>query len=90
MALGTGYDLTFNTGMANQHTTSINGSGNPTFADIKRVATERKIKNWKAVLDDVQHAVTRWPEFADKYGMTKSRVSEIKSELTRVAKNCSS
>lgn len=88
--LAPGYDLTFNTGMANQHTTSINGSGNPTLADIKKVATERKIKNWEAVLDDVRSAVDRWPEFADKHGMAKSRMSEIKRELTRVAKNCSS
>lgn len=86
--LAPAYDLTFNAGMANQHTTSINGSGNPTLADIKKVAAERKIKNWVAVVDDVRRAVDQWPEFADKHGMAKTRVSEIKRALTRVAKKC--
>ena len=37
----------------------------------------------------LDRAVDRWPEFADKHGMAKTRTSEIKRELTRVAKNCS-
>lgn len=32
------FDLTFNTGMANNHTTAINGSGNPSLSDLKKVA----------------------------------------------------
>jgi serine/threonine-protein kinase HipA len=86
--LAPAYDLTFNTGMANHHTTSINGSGNPGFADLKKVATERKVSNWRRVLDDVRGAVARWPEFASNYGMTKTRTKAIQGELNAIDKVC--
>jgi serine/threonine-protein kinase HipA len=86
--LAPAYDLTFNTGMANHHTTSINGAGNPTFADLKKVATERKIKDWHRVFDEVRSAVSRWPEFARNYDMTKSRVVTIEKELLAIDKAC--
>jgi serine/threonine-protein kinase HipA len=86
--LAPAYDLTFNTGMANHHTTSINGSGNPGFADLKTVATERKVSNWRRVLDDVRGAVARWPEFASNYGMTKTRTKAIQGELNAIDKVC--
>jgi serine/threonine-protein kinase HipA len=82
------YDLTFNTGTANCHTTSINGAGNPTFADLKKVATERQIKDWQHVLDQVRSAVSRWPEFARNYDMAKSRVAAIKKELLVIDRAC--
>jgi serine/threonine-protein kinase HipA len=86
--LAPAYDLTFNTGMANHHTTSINGAGNPRFADIKKVATERGIKNWQRVLDEVRGAVSRWPEFAKNYDMSKSRITAIEKELVLIDKTC--
>lgn len=86
--LAPAYDLTFNHGMNNQHTTAINGSGNPTFSDLKKVATTRGIKNWFSILSEVRDAVARWPEFADKYGLTKSRISTIDKELQRIDKAC--
>jgi serine/threonine-protein kinase HipA len=87
--LAPAYDLTFNSGMANSHATAINGSGNPNFADIKAVASERKIKNWQAILDEVRSAVSRWPEFASYYGMTKTRIRAIQKELAAIDKVCS-
>lgn len=83
------YDLTFNSGMANHHTTSINGAGNPGLADVKKVAAERRIRNWKQVLDEVRSAVSRWPEFAGNYGMTQRRIEAVRKELARVDKACS-
>jgi len=87
--LAPGYDLTFNSGMANYHTTSINGAGNPKYADMKAVATERKIKSWKQMLDEVRGAVSRWPEFASNYGMTQSRIKAIQKTLRGIDKDCS-
>ena len=86
--LAPAYDLTFNTGMANNHTTAINGSGNPVFADLEKVAAERKVKNWQRVLDDVRGAVARWPEFASNYGMTTVRTKEIQKELSAIDTVC--
>lgn len=86
--LAPAYDLTFNTGMANNHTTAINGSGNPGFADFEKVAAERKVKNWQRVLDEVRGAVARWPEFASNYGITKARTKAIQKELSAIDNVC--
>lgn len=86
--LAPAYDLTFSTGMANNHTTSINGSGNPEFPDLAKVASERKVKNWLRVLDEVRSAVSRWPEFASNYGMTKTRIKAIQKELSIIDNRC--
>lgn len=87
--LAPAYDLTFNSGMANCHTTSINGSGNPIFEDLKKVAIERKIRNWKQILEEVGSAVARWPEFAGNYDITKARIKSIQKELAAIDKACS-
>ena len=87
--LSPAFDLTFNTGMANCHTTAISGSGNPTFANLKRIATERRIKNWLQILDQVRAALARWPEFAGHYGVGNARIEEIGKALAAVDKACS-
>lgn len=74
--------------MANNHTTAINGSGNPGFADFEKVAAERKVKNWQRVLDEVRGAVARWPEFASNYGITKARTKAIQKELSAIDNVC--
>lgn len=86
--LAPAYDLTFNTGMANAHTTSINGAGNPTFADLKKVATERRIKAWMQTMDEVRSAISRWPEFADRYGISKTRVQTVQKALSTLDRQC--
>jgi serine/threonine-protein kinase HipA len=87
--LAPAYDLTFSTGIANCHTTAICGASNPTFDDIKKVATERKIKDWMQILDRVRSAIARWPEFASKYDMTKSRCNELEMQFSVIDKVCS-
>lgn len=86
--LAPAYDLTFNVGMANSHTTAINGSGNPEFADLKKIAAERKVTNWECALNEVRSAVARWPEFASQYGMRHSRTKEIQKELSAIDAVC--
>jgi serine/threonine-protein kinase HipA len=87
--LAPAYDLTFNNGMANSHTTAINGSGNPTWADLKQVATERNVKNWRQVLEEVRSAVSGWPAFARHYGVTKARIQAVETALRAIDKVCS-
>ena len=86
--LAPAFDLTFSTGMSNQHTTSINGSGNPVFTDLEKVARQWKIKNWLQILDEVRSAITRWPEFASHYGMTQSRIKSVQQALNAIDKSC--
>ncbi len=87
--LSPAYDLTFNAGMSNCHTTSINGASNPTFSDLKKVAIERNVKGWEQMLDKVRAAVSRWPEFAGNHGLTKTRIKSIQKELSIIDKACS-
>lgn len=82
------FDLTFNHGMSNQHTTSINGSGNPNFEDLKKIAKERNIKDWTNILDEVQAAVKRWPEFAQKYGLKKKKITEMNQIFNAISSRC--
>lgn len=86
--LSPAFDLTFNHGISNQHTTSINGSGNPGFEDLKKVAKERNVKKWIEILEQVQSAVNRWPEFAEKHGLTKSRVKELDQIFKSISNRC--
>jgi serine/threonine-protein kinase HipA len=51
--LAPAYDLTFSSGMSNEHATAINGSGNPTRKDIQAVAEAHKIDGWENILDEV-------------------------------------
>lgn len=87
--LAPAYDLTFNDGMANSHTTAINGSGNPGFADIKQVAMARHVEGWQDILEEVRTAVSRWPEFARNYDMANTRTQSITRALAAIDKDCS-
>jgi len=82
--LAPAYDLTFNHGMANQHTTSINGSGSPTLKDLKQVATQRNVRHWKEMLDAVRGAVAKWPDFAKRFDLSHSRTQEIAKALQAI------
>lgn len=87
--LAPAFDLTYNTGMANEHTTAIAGAGNPKFKDLKQVAVERRIKNWARVLDEVRSGVARWQEFARMYGVSETRIVEIHKALSMLDRDCS-
>jgi serine/threonine-protein kinase HipA len=82
--LAPAYDLTFNRGMSNQHTSSVNGAGNPTFNDLKEVATQRNVKHWRETLDVVRGAVAKWPAFATKYDLSHTRTKEVAHALQAV------
>lgn len=86
--LAPAYDLMFNHGMSDQHVTSINGAGNPEFADLRAVAGERRVRHWKRVLDEVRSAVFRWPEFAADYDMAKSRIKAVQQALASIDRVC--
>ena len=82
--LSPAFDLTFNHGMNGQHTTSINGTGQPSFEDIKQVAMSSRIENWRSIFEEVRAAVARWTEFASKYDLGASRTKDIALALQEV------
>ncbi|MBK6637108.1 MAG: type II toxin-antitoxin system HipA family toxin [Rhodocyclaceae bacterium] len=87
--LSPAYDLTFSTGMSNQHTTAISGAGNPTFADLKKVATDRRIKEWRRIMDEVRGAVAQWPVFASDYEVSQAGIEDVARALSAIDKVCS-
>ena len=87
--LAPAYDLTFNTGMGNEHMTSISGAGNPDINDIKKVAVARKVKNWEKILEEVRSAVSDWPKYANSFDVPKARIASIQKNLRDIDQRCS-
>jgi serine/threonine-protein kinase HipA len=86
--LSPAFDLTFNHGMANFHTTSINGAGNPTYSDIKKLATQFAVAGWEKILDEVRQAIAQWPVIASQYGVSKMRINEIAKAIKAIDREC--
>ena len=86
--LSPAFDLTFSGGINNEHTTAINGSGNPKFSDIAAVAKQAKIARWDSILDEVRHAVSQWPSIAATQGLSKPRINGIEKSLRAIDKDC--
>ncbi len=80
------YDLTFNSGINNQHSTDIAGSGNPQLKDIHQVAQNCGIKSWRTILEQVQGATERWDSLAEDEGVTAAERHKIGSALAVIRK----
>lgn len=73
--LSPAFDLTFSSGINNQHTTDIAGSGNPQLKDIRRVAESCGIKGWRDMLEEVRSATRQWERIAVEAGIASSEES---------------
>lgn len=85
-SLAPAYDLTFSSGMNNEHTTAINGAGNPTRQDIAKVAAEHGILPWEQIVAEVLAAVEQWPSVANKNKVNKGNVKKIATMMAQVRK----
>lgn len=85
--LAPAYDLTFSTGMNNQHTTAINGAGNPTRNDFAAIAAAHHIHDWENIIDEVLTAVAQWKNIAKKYKVTKTSFEKVSKALVKIRKN---
>lgn len=78
------FDLTFNTGINNQHSTDIAGSGNPQLMDVRRVAENCGIKGWRTILNEVKAAITQWDRLAANEGVSLHQIEKINSALLEI------
>lgn len=80
------YDLTFSTGMGNEHTTAVSGSGIPDRKSLLKLAAAFAIKTQRAnnIINDVLHTVSQWPEFATEQGVSKEWVLNIEEALVAI------
>ena len=82
--LSPAYDLTFSTGLNNQHTTDIAGSGNPDLADIERLARDCGIRQWQEIVGQVSTATVQWADIARQRGVSAVERRRIESEMEKI------
>ena len=70
------YDLTFSSGIGNQHTTSIAGSGNPSLQEIRTIAGQLQIDDCEQTVAEVFEAVAQWERFATEQQVHRGIVVE--------------
>ena len=74
------YDLTLSEGPGGEHSLAVDGEGrNPSDKNIMAVAVRASIPKGEAdaIVQQVQSAIERWPEYADKAGLSDKRIREI-------------
>jgi serine/threonine-protein kinase HipA len=78
------YDLTFSSTGHGMHSTTIAGKGRgPVREDLMKLARSFAVKGADDIIDQVIMAVERWPEFAEKAGVSKNSLGEIGEALVR-------
>ena len=83
--LAPSYDLTFSQGMNNEHTTAVNGAGNPSYKDIVAIAKMHGITDYDHIVVEVFTAVAKWKDVAKNYRVTKSTIKKISGALEGIA-----
>lgn len=81
------FDLTFSSGPAGEHSTSIMGEGkNPGTAHLLKLAEVGMIKNERAIaiIDRVKHAVSQWNNFAKEAHVSRKSSKHIHAVLSKL------
>lgn len=84
------YDLTFSSGPAGEHCTTIMGEGkNPEKLHLLKLAEVISLDPKKAIeiINEVKEAVLKWPIFAKKVDVSKISYKNIQAGIDRVLKN---
>jgi serine/threonine-protein kinase HipA len=73
-SLSPAYDITFSTGVRDQHNMTVAGKGNPGLRELMKLAADAGIhvRAAKEIVSLVEAAVRRWPEFAEQAGVTEA------------------
>jgi serine/threonine-protein kinase HipA len=79
--LAPAYDLTFSSGMNNQHTTAVSGEGLPTLRAIQEIAKELTISDWKEIVLEVYEAVSSWEKLACELMIPQKYISQYKKAM---------
>jgi serine/threonine-protein kinase HipA len=82
--LSPAYDLTFSSGPGGEHCTTILGEGlNPGSGHLLELGLKFGIKKREVqeVIEKVRSSVSKWSDFADQAGLSKTSTSAIKKSL---------
>ena len=83
------YDLTFSSGPAGEHCSTVMGEGrNPTLSHMLKLAELAGLKKEMAlkIIDEVKQSISKWQDFAENAGVTKTSTSLIQGALDHVSK----
>lgn len=84
--LSPAYDLTFSSGPAGEHSLAIAGEGrNPGEIHLLAIAKDASIPHAEAkvIIDRVRAAIERWPDYANKAGLSAQRTNELNRAINR-------
>lgn len=81
--LSPAFDLTMSAGPGGEHSSDVNGSGNPARKDIMAIATMFRIKDAGQIVAEVCEAVSHWPAMAAAYGVSRHQISETAALIDR-------
>lgn len=87
------YDLTFSSGPAGEHCTTVMGEGkNPRLSHLLKLATLVGIKKQRAIeiIETVKTAISKWQNYAEDANVTKKSSERIQLALLRLANSFSS
>ncbi|PCI38484.1 MAG: phosphatidylinositol kinase [Thiotrichales bacterium] len=88
--LSPAYDLTFSSGPAGEHSSTIMGEGkNPKLAHLLRLAEVASMQQKKAlqIIEEVKSAVSKWKIFAKTAGVTSASCEMIQKAINRIGKD---
>ncbi len=88
-ALSPAYDLTYSTGMAGEHTMTINGEGlRPTQKDLLAVAESVNIPKNRAkeIIDQIVSVRENWARYAEQANVKKNLIKQIKHVFEHTVK----
>ncbi|KHD07512.1 hypothetical protein PN36_05160 [Candidatus Thiomargarita nelsonii] len=82
--LAPAYDLMPTTGIAGEHTMSINGEGkHPQLKDLKFLAEKYNVSDLTAMIEQVKEAVSQWSKLAKQYEINPRIIQAIQKDFLK-------
>ena len=85
--LSPAYDLSWSAGPGGEHTMTIAGEGkSPATGHIHALAQQAELSRREEaeITEQVQAAITRWPQWADQAGVTRRRAKAIAATFPKL------
>jgi hypothetical protein len=70
--------------MGGEHTTAIAGSGNPGRDKLMEIASAFRVEAGAKIIDEVRHAVAKWPTLARENGVSQHTLRTVGNALENI------
>lgn len=83
--LSPAYDLTFSYGPNGEQSTTLMGEGrSPSIEHLRALGQKHGLKKTKILIEQVEYAVQKWTDYADKAGVMKRTMKDISTHLNQI------